>query len=81
MGSIPSVATMNINKKFLEEALDLEKMWIEKGLLEGVDKKLSSKQTTILLESVRLRNEFNGTDEEYEAYLKKLHERYEEAAI
>jgi hypothetical protein len=40
--------------------------WI--GLLKGINK--CSRQTTaILMESKRLRNEFNGTDQEYKDYL------------
>ncbi len=41
--------------------------------------KFSRKVTSVMMESVRLRYEFNGTDEEYQLYLKEFDERFKKA--
>lgn len=56
--------------KFLEEAMRIEAKW------NDILGHMVADSDHILLESVRLRNEFDGTDEEYLAYLKEFGERF-----
>jgi hypothetical protein len=46
-----------MNKKFLEEAQKLEKIWTKRGLLEGINNRYSRAITAKMLESQRLINE------------------------
>jgi hypothetical protein len=68
---------MNVNRKYLEEAVRLEAAWEKSGLIKGL--KLMCRPGEVLLESVRLRNEFNGTDEEHQAYLNEFGDRMQKA--
>ena len=65
---------ININQRFLDEAIACSKKWEKNGLLPGIDKNYSRATCAVLMESCRLRNECQS-DEEYEAYLKDFHER------
>jgi hypothetical protein len=48
---------MNANAKFLNEARDLEKRWVETGLLEGIETRYDRSCAAVLLENQRLYNE------------------------
>ena len=58
-----------MNQKFLEEATEVSKLW---------GRKYSRAFTAIMMESVRLRNEYNS-DEEYQTYIKDYNDRVNKA--
>jgi hypothetical protein len=61
-----------INEKYLEEARQCK---IDFSSFLDMEY-FSRNKNAVLLESVRLRNEFNGTDEEYKVYLEDFNKRY-----
>lgn len=69
------IINMNANRKFLDEAIACAKRWEELNLLGKIPDSFMRDPAGVLLESVRLRNEFDGTDEEYQEYLKNFNNR------
>ena len=62
---------MNANSKFLNEARELENVWTETGLLEGLDDRYVRSCTAVLLENQRLVNEVS-TDTSDIAQFKRI---------
>mgnify|MGYP003345083398 FL=1 len=62
---------MNANSKFLNEANELENVWTETGLLEGLNDSYLRKCTSVLLENQRLVNEVS-TDTSDIAQFKRI---------
>lgn len=53
---------MNINSKFLNEAIMLEARWKKAGLLDGIKNDLSRKDMAVSMECQRLHNETGNWD-------------------
>lgn len=62
---------MNFNSRLLNEAKELEKLWSETKLLDGIDNRFDRGTTAILLENQRLMNEV-ATDTSDVAQFKRI---------
>lgn len=62
---------MNFNSKLLNEAKELEKLWSETKLLDGIEDRMTRATTAVLLENQRLMNEV-ATDTSDIAQFKRI---------